>query len=137
MSDSLNIQPPISILSNMQSEDLDYDAQPNNRSDTSATNTKSTSKYYACDDPNRPICRQYVNQGRCNKRKHCNFFHPKVVTRVIEKRARREPGYCYCSAPQRTIISNSSYRPHDGESAPRPAFFVVCSRTGRSINKCM
>lgn len=105
---------------------------------TSVEHTESQRpKYYACDDPNRPVCRAYVNQGRCHKKKHCNFYHPRVVTQIIEKRARREPGRCYCGSRQKTIICNQTYRHQDGVMGPEPMFFVVCSRTGKSIKKCM
>jgi len=98
----------------------------------------SNPKYYPSEDPNRPICRGYVNQGKCHKRKQCNFYHPKVITPIIKKKAKREPGHCYCNALQRTIINNRSYRlSTDGTGLSQPMFFVVCSSTGKSMRKCM
>lgn len=100
-------------------------------------NIQEQPKYYACEDPNRPICRQYVNQGHCRRNNRCNFYHPKVMTRLIEKKAKREPGHCYCGSFQKTIIGNTTYRLEDGINASKPTFFVVCSRTGKSMRKCM
>lgn len=88
-------------------------------------------KYYASEDPSRPICRQFVNQGKCPKRRHCQFYHPKVITHTITKQAKRELGHCYCGAPQKTIIS------YQRSQEDKPNFFVVCGRTGRSMRRCM
>ena len=85
-------------------------------------------KYYACDDPNRPVCRAYVNQGICHRRWSCNFYHPRVITRIIKQAASREPGYCYCGAKLKTIIR--------GRQNEKLTYFVVCSVTSRSMRKC-
>jgi hypothetical protein len=89
-------------------------------------------KYRACDDPNRPACRDFVNQGKCHRRHHCKFYHPKVVTREITKRTKRDLGHCYCGATQKTIMVFK--RNEDGMTQH---FFRVCGRTGKSMTKCM
>jgi len=85
-------------------------------------------KYHACNDPNRPVCRAFVNQGVCYKRWNCMFYHPKVITRNIKQNARREPGYCYCGSILRTIIR--------GRRDEKLQYFVICSATSRSIKRC-
>ena len=96
----------------------------------------SNIKIYPCDDPNRPVCRQFINQGKCQRRHHCGFYHPKTITPVIKKKARRELGHCYCGSPQRTVISGRNARV-DEDGISHPTFFIVCSRTGKSMRKCM
>lgn len=104
---------------------------------TQGTKEDAQEKYYPCDDPNRPICRQFVNQGGCHKRKRCHFYHPKVITHVIQKKASRELGHCYCGAAQKTIIRFQPGRPRTRADDPGTQFFVVCARTGRSMRNCM
>lgn len=113
---------------------------PNTELNNDETTEDLITKYYPCNDPNRPICRQYVNQGTCKKRKHCNFYHPKVVSNLITKKAKRELGCCYCGSPQKTIIGHRTInynRYESAEDVPRPVFFRVCSRTGKSMKKCL
>ena len=91
--------------------------------------------YYPCHDPEKPVCRQFVNQGKCRKQKRCRFYHPAVITSSIQKKAKREPGHCFCGAYQRRLLNTRNYRvDEDGTS---PTFFVVCGRTGRSMKRCM
>lgn len=97
----------------------------------------SNQKSYPCNDPNRPVCRQFVNQGKCNKRNHCTFYHPKTLTPIIKKKARRELGHCYCGAPQKTIISGRTWRGSDEDGEMRPNFFIICGKTGKSMKKCL
>ena len=86
-----------------------------------------------CDDPTRPLCRQYVNHGECRKRKRCDFYHPEIITPVITKQTKRKLKHCYCGAPQRCIVRTNRSDPTKGDVN----FFVVCSRTGRSMKRCM
>lgn len=98
--------------------------------------TSESGSYHACDDDNNPVCRQFVNQGQCRKRKRCCFYHPPEITDTVIRNATRELGYCYCGAIQKRIINNRSRRTNrDGETSPM--FFVICSRTGRSMKRCM
>ena len=95
----------------------------------------SDKKYLPCNDISRPICRQFVNQGSCRKKTRCYFYHPTVMTPIIKKKASRQLGSCYCGSIQRRIINKYGYRSNDGGDSP--IFFVVCSRTGRSMKLCM
>lgn len=79
------------------------------------------------------LCRDFVNKNKCRKGDHCRFLHPKHITESIRMSASRELGSCYCGAPQRKIMNNTKY----AEEANIPLFFAVCSRTGRSMNRCM
>lgn len=88
--------------------------------------------YYPCFDESRPVCRQFVNHKWCRKRLQCNFYHPLVITPLIKKKATRKLGHCYCGYPQRRLISRRLLRSSDDN-----IFFVVCSRTGRSMKKCL
>ena len=88
-----------------------------------------------CDDATRPVCKQHVLHGNCRKRHGCRFFHPLAITPAITKKARREPGFCYCGSAQRRLLNNSKFRP--GDDADKPLFFAVCGRTGRSMKRCM
>lgn len=96
---------------------------------------RSTQKYYACHDMLRPVCRQFVNQGRCSRNLKCRFYHPPKVTKTIKRLASREPGHCFCGAPQRILLNKKGFQV--GESEEIPTFFAVCGRTGRSMRKCM
>jgi hypothetical protein len=88
--------------------------------------------YYPCFDKRQPVCRQYVNQQWCRKRLRCNFYHPLIITPTIKKKATRKLGHCYCGAPQKCLMNRKLLRkPED------PTFFVVCSRTRRSMKKCL
>ena len=91
--------------------------------------------YYPCNDPAKPICRQFVTKGNCRYRMKCRFYHPLVITPVIKKRATRELGCCYCGSLLKRLINKRAYRV--GEDGDPPLFFVVCGRTGRSIRNCM
>lgn len=122
------------MANSMSNETVDNSMS--NVSNNSLSNVSNNSKYYACNDPNRPICRAYVNQSKCNRNNHCNFYHPRVITQMIKKKARREPGFCYCGSLQRTIIANRVFRRSDEDDAP-PTFFIICSRTGKSMKKCI
>lgn len=88
-----------------------------------------------CFDQRRAICRTHVNTGICKKGKKCPFFHPKNITPVIKAKAKREFGFCYCGAIQKHIMSSKRINIVNDEI--RPAFFVVCSRTGKSIKNCL
>lgn len=92
-------------------------------------------EYYPCCDPNRPVCRQYINQGDCRQGIKCRFYHPIFVTPTIIKKAAREPGHCYCGAPQKKLLNKRSY--NVDEDKETPTFFVVCGRTGKSMRRCM
>lgn len=95
----------------------------------------SNTEYRPCNDPTKPVCRSFVNQGICRLRDGCRFYHPPHLTKTIKKKARREPGLCYCGAPQKKLVNKRQYRP--GEDDAMPIFYVVCSRTGKSMRRCM
>ncbi len=87
-------------------------------------------------DSDRPICRHYVKHGKCPKGKRCNLYHPKVITSIHKKKVKRDPGHCYCGATQKCIISNRTKRLNeDNEIVPN--FFMICSKTGKSMKNCM
>jgi hypothetical protein len=81
---------------------------------------------------NSLLCRQFVNTGSCPRRNKCRFHHPQLITETIKKRAIREPGRCYCGAKQKTLVNNRKSRNTDDLT-----FFVVCSRTMKSMKKCI
>lgn len=86
-------------------------------------------------NPERPICRFFVN-NKCRKGDKCRFYHPSPITPTIQKKTRRELGKCYCGAKLRTVVDNRYYSNIDEESR-KPIFYNICSRTRRSIRRCM
>lgn len=104
-------------------------------SDSSAVSLPQSDQYYPSNDPTKPICRHFVNKGKCNRKKRCRFYHPSNITPNIKKQARRDIGHCYCGATQKCVINKRSYSL--SENIDTPLFFVVCSRTGRSMKRCM
>ena len=112
------------------------DSNPNNTCEESMSNSNNTDSPSPCNNPDNLICRQYVNQGNCRKRKRCSFYHPEVITPIVVKQARRELGHCYCGSFQRRIINQRAFRNPDPDNSI-PRFFAVCSRTGRSMRHCM
>ena len=108
-----------------------------NESEALQSSGSHEDKTYPCNDPNRPICRQFVNQGKCNKRHHCTFYHPKVVSPIMKKKAQRELGYCYCGSHQKKVISGRTWSASDEDGERRPTFFILCGRTGKSMKKCL
>lgn len=97
--------------------------------------SKTSNTYYPCKDSSKPVCRQFVNQGKCRKHLKCRFYHPPVITPTIRKKATRNPGYCYCGSMLKYITNSRPY--HRSDDKDTPTFFTVCSRTCRSIGKCM
>jgi hypothetical protein len=95
----------------------------------------SSNNICTSDDTEIPICREFVNQGNCRKRKQCYFNHPQEITSSVVKKATRQLGYCYCGAPQKRIIINYGHKFHRNNN--HPMFFVVCSRTNRSLKRCL
>jgi hypothetical protein len=84
---------------------------------------------------NGTICRRFIN-GKCKNGSKCRFFHPnkrQINTIPVQKEIKREPGYCYCGSHLRTTLNK---RPLDMRSDRSPTFFIVCSKTGKSIRKC-
>jgi len=79
-----------------------------------------------------PICRDYV-KGICKRGKRCRFRHPIPINNEARKRASRQIGCCFCGAPQ-TCFVKKSFR-FEGDDSPM--FYVVCSRTKRSMRLCM
>lgn len=77
----------------------------------------------------KTLCRRFY-RGQCKKGNQCNFFHPKKITKNVTKEYNRESGHCYCGAVQKTIPNN--HRKDDED----PYFYVICSRTGRSMRRC-
>lgn len=88
----------------------------------------SQERYYACNDPNRPVCKNFVKHGNCKKNNKCHYYHPRVITPSLKQDAKRKVGYCFCKAPLRTIISTKN--PGTFE------YFIICSRTNRSMKRC-
>lgn len=72
-------------------------------------------------------CRDFL-KGNC-KRQRCRFYHPKIVTIDIQKERDRQLGYCFCGAKLRSTMN------HKGKDDD-PIFYVVCSRTSRSMRRC-
>ena len=91
--------------------------------------------YYACEDPANPVCRDFVNQGSCRRDSRCRFYHPPIITTIIRRKATRDIGCCYCGAAQKRVINKRPFR--IGEDGSIPIFYVVCSRTRRSMRSCM
>jgi len=90
-------------------------------------------KLNMCDNPNMPICRDYINKGKCHRNKHCKFYHPKVITVELKQKGKRELGHCYCGSLQKTIIGfKQQYK-----ETNKATFFIVCSRTGKAMHKCI
>lgn len=106
----------------------------NDEQNISSSDDQSTNNYYPYTDDTRPICRHFVNQGRCRRGNKCNFYHPEVICPIIQKKANRKLGHCFCGSPQRRLINNRSHRAGEYDDV---IFFVVCSRTGRSMRYCM
>lgn len=85
------------------------------------------------------ICRPYVHSKihnlppQCRKGQRCRFYHPEVIDASVIEDYDRELGRCYCGASLRTLINQRSLQDDEVELKP---FFVVCSRTGKSIVKC-
>jgi len=105
---------------------------PNDDSNNDLTITNNA--YYACKDSNRPVCRQFINQGKCHYHNKCKFYHPEVISPIIKRKATRKLGYCFCGSSQRCVINNRHYRAGENDNI---VFFVVCSQTGRSMRYCM
>lgn len=91
---------------------------------------------YPSQNAANPICRQFVNRGSCLKGLKCKFYHPPTITDSIRRTTRRDFGFCYCGAIQRTIIKTRPYR-SDDISNDGPTFFRVCGITGKSMKNCM
>lgn len=75
-----------------------------------------------------PICRAYVNCGFCKYQDKCKFYHPQIITKIIKRKAQRELGYCFCGAPQKCIMYKNTLD---------ITFYMVCSRTGKSMKRCI
>jgi hypothetical protein len=90
--------------------------------------------YLACEDKSRPTCRHFL-RGKCSYGLKCRFYHPAIITPVLERESTREFGFCYCGALQRTLINKRLYVL--GESSDIPTFFIVCSKTGKSMRHCL
>ena len=86
-----------------------------------------------CENPQQPICREFVNQGKCRSGNKCRFYHPAIIDVATKKRANKNPGYCYCGAVQTCRVNRRSYKSPDDY----PTFFVVCARTNKSIKRCL
>lgn len=93
------------------------------------------SSYYPCNDSDNPVCREYVNQGNCHNKQRCRFYHPKRVTMKIRKKAKRAAGFCYCGYSLQCLVSSRTSR--TGRRDSDPIFFSVCSRTKKSMKKCL
>lgn len=102
---------------------------------TSVVGPSEDNTYYPCNDPDKPVCRQFVNQTNCRQKQRCRFYHPPIITSIIKKKASRELGCCYCGAFQKKLLNKRGYRV--GEDSDVPIFFVVCGRTGKSMRRCM
>jgi len=94
----------------------------------------SKKKKSPCNDPKNLVCRQFVNQGNCRSRKRCQFYHPKIITPIIKRKASRKLGYCFCGAQLMCVMNKKRYRIDDDDI---PKFFVLCSKTRRSMKLCL
>ncbi len=84
---------------------------------------------------NGTICRHFVN-GKCKYGDTCRLYHPNAIqinTLYVQKEIKRKPGQCYCGAYLRTILNRS---PLLTISEDKPKFFMICTKTGRSMYKC-
>lgn len=86
-----------------------------------------------CENPESPICREFVNQGKCRAGTKCRFYHPPNITTVEKKRANKKPGFCYCGAPLKCMVSRKFYN----TTVITPTFFYVCGNTRKAIKKCL
>lgn len=82
-------------------------------------------------DDTRPLCRYFYRKG-CRKGDKCRFYHPPSITPTIRKEYDRERGRCYCGCQLKSIINNRYIRNDEND----PLFFVVCSKTKKSMKKC-
>jgi hypothetical protein len=82
-----------------------------------------------------PLC-SYFMHGKCKKGDNCRLFHPPqnmIGTSYVQKEFKRESGQCYCGSYLRTVLNRNPMRRTDEDS---PTFYMVCSRTGKSMKKC-
>lgn len=91
-------------------------------------------------DSSRPLCRDYY-RNKCRKGNECMFYHPSKITSNIKKEYRRERGHCFCGAKSMTLMNKSRFMsslPTDSDTASynKPNFFIVCSRTKKSMKRC-
>jgi hypothetical protein len=84
------------------------------------------------------LCRAYYqillekgNPIRCPAGKNCGFRHPISVNQIDTEEYNRQLKRCYCGSFLKTIINKRAYL---NENAPQ--FFVVCSKTLRSMRRC-
>ena len=64
------------------------------------------------------------------------YGHPKkyIEKRTNDKKIKeRIIGYCYCGALQKTLLDRKTKT----KNKDKRLYFVVCSKTGKSIKKCM
>jgi hypothetical protein len=101
------------------------------------TETNNVEIYYPCNDISRPLCRDFINNN-CKRGKLCLLYHPSLVTPIHKKHVRRELGHCYCGARQKNIINRNKYKiTNDDNNRMIPSFYVVCSKTRKSMKFCM
>lgn len=77
---------------------------------------------------NKPLCRHYIF-GRCKRGDKCRFYHPPSVTYLVSQEIKRKSGHCFCGALLQAIVRAI------GEEDD-PLFYMVCSKTRKSIRKC-
>jgi len=95
---------------------------------------------------NVTICKYFIN-SKCKYGNKCRLFHPSPANmklKNIKKEIKRKAGHCYCGSILRNIVYNSmNYGPrcYNRSSLNKinetPLFIKVCSKTSKSMRKCM
>lgn len=109
------------------------DKEPLHVSEWNDVITSRDNPRYPCHDSSNPICKDFV-KGRCKRKHNCKFYHPLRIDRISLLQAGRKSGECFCGAPLIKVVKK---RYNTGEDRELPLFFCLCSRTKRSIKRCM
>ncbi len=83
----------------------------------------------------KPICRQFVLTGKCHIMHRCIYDHPSTINENIKRKARRSIGCCHCGSSLKRVMNQTSFK-LDSNGTLRPIFYVLCSRTNKSMKKC-
>jgi hypothetical protein len=94
---------------------------------------------------NKLLCRNFYskllkgeNPKSCSLGKNCKFTHPKKVSPRYTNEFNRQLGFCYCGSSIKSILNKKYHYLSDPESSELnlPLFYMVCSRTRKSIKRC-
>ena len=81
------------------------------------------------------LCKRYYGRLLTGKGQTCpqacSLYHPLKVTNQGTKEYNRKLGRCYCGSELMTVICHKN---RFNEKEPR--FFVICSKTRRSMRGC-